>query len=369
MKKILIGTTALLSAAAFASTAQASDPVKLQLGGYLEYYVVGAHQDDSYKDANAVNNFDVQGESEIWFSGQTTLDNGLTVGVRVELEGGSDNDGRDDIIDESYVFVSGKFGKLELGSTDNAAYKMRAVAPNASYSEVDDDSIPRYLAIPGDVADNITDLGFDGDSNKISYFTPKFHGLQAGVSYSASNDANGDDGIANSETVAKVANFDEAWSFGLSYDREIGPVGLLATAGYTQANGNGTAGFSKDVSDWAFGLNLTYQGFTLGGAYRVISAPVGSASEEFDGYAWDAGLMYAEGPYAVSVNYRKSGARGDAGTAGKDTIDTYALGAKYTLGTGVDLFGQLAYAQYDAEGTEQDNAGAFGGLVGIHLDF
>lgn len=369
MKKILTGTTALLAAAAIAPAAQASEPLKLQLGGFFEYYVVGAKQADDL--TTSVNSFDIQGEGEIYFKGSTTLDNGMTIGVMVQLAAGTDNNPGDNV-DESYLFVEGKYGKAILGSTDNVAYLMRATAPNAAYTEVDDTAIPNYLVRPADVSDNITDLGFDGDANKAIYMTPKFYGLQFGVSYTGSNNPGGDDdtsGANNSESIAKAVGFDDAWAFGLSYEREIGPVGLLATAGYTIANGNGEEGFTKDASDWAFGLNLTYQGFTLGGAYRVVSAPVGSVAEEFDGYAWDVGLMYAEGPYAVSVNYRKSGARGDADVAGKDTIDTYAIGAKYALGTGVDLFGQLAYAQYDAEGAEQDNAGAYGGVVGIHLDF
>ncbi|SBW09048.1 Outer membrane protein (Porin) [uncultured Alphaproteobacteria bacterium] len=375
MKTILIGSTALLAAAIIAPAAQASEPVKLQLGGFMEYYVTGASQDDDFK--GSVNSFDVQGEGEIYFQGKTTLDNGMTIGVMVQLESGTDNNGSD-TIDESYLYVEGKYGKAILGSTDNVAYLMRATAPNAAYTEVDDTAIPNYLARPDDVTDNITDLGFDGDANKAIYMTPKFYGLQAGVSYTASNNGGGDDEwangsnnpvtpLTNSESVVKAVDFDEAWAFGLSYEREIGPVGMLATAGYTIANGNGAN--AKDAEDWAFGLNLTYAGFTLGGAYRVIDAPEGSFAEETDGYAWDAGLMYAEGPYAVSINYRKSGARGDTATAGKDTIDTYALGGKYTLGAGVDVFGQLAYAQYDAEGDEQDNAGAFGGVVGLHLDF
>ena len=79
----------------------------------------------------SVNSFDVQGESEIYFKGSTVLDNGMTVGVMVQLEAGADENG-DDTIDESYAYVSGKYGKLVLGSTDNAAYLMRATAPNAA---------------------------------------------------------------------------------------------------------------------------------------------------------------------------------------------------------------------------------------------
>ncbi len=366
MKKILIGTTALIAATA---TAQASEPIKLQLGGFMEYYVAGANQDGDY--TGSVNSFDIQGEGEIYFKGSTTLDNGMTVGVMVQLENGTDNNG-DDIIDESYLFVTGKFGKVEVGSTDNIAYKMRATAPNAAYTEVDDTAIPNYLIRPFS-DDNITDMGFDGDANKISYMTPKFYGLQAGVSFTPSNNASGDDanvGVTNSENIGKAVNFDEAYAASVSYEREIGPVGLLATAGYTVAQGAGNdAGSSGKAEDWAFGLNLTYQGFTLGGAYRGVSANDDSGFGAYDGYGWDVGLMYTDGPYSVSLNYRQSITAGDTTVAGDNQIDTYAIGAKYTLGAGVDLFGQLAYADYDQEGTGVDNKGAYGGVVGIHLDF
>lgn len=367
MKKILFATTALLAAAAIAP-AQASEPVKLTLGGFLEYYVAGASQDGDY--AGSVNSFDVQGEGEVYFKGETVLDNGLTVGAMIQLEGGADHNGSD-IIDESYLYVSGSFGQVTLGSIDNVAYLMRAAAPNAAYTEVDDTAIPNYLIRPF-AEDNITDLGFDGDANKISYMTPKFYGLQAGVSYTPSNNGSGDDGSAASETVAKAAAFDDAWAFGLSYEREIGPVGLLATAGYTIAagSGNSAAPVADDSQDWAFGLNLTYEGFTFGGAYRrVVQSSTIAATENFDGYAWDAGLMYETGPYAVSLNYRKSVTEGDTSVAGNNEIDTYAIGAKYALGAGVDLFGQLAYANYDGETAALDNEGAFGGVVGLHLNF
>ena len=200
--------------------------------------------------------------------------------------------------------------------------------------------------------------------------TPKFYGLQAGVSFTPSNNADGDDGSALSESIQKSVNFDEAYAFGLSYEREMGPVGMLATAGYTVAQGAGNVPAENGkAQDWAFGLNLTYQGFTLGGAYRGVSANDDSGFAAYDGYAWDAGLMYEEGPYAVSLNYRKSVTAGDLAVTGDNEIDTYAIGAKYTLGAGVDLFGQLAYADYDTEGTGVDNKGAYGGVVGLHLDF
>ncbi len=46
--------------------------------------------------------------AEVRFKGETTLDNGLTVGAQIELEG--ENAG--DQIDKSFVYWSGGFGRV-----------------------------------------------------------------------------------------------------------------------------------------------------------------------------------------------------------------------------------------------------------------
>ena len=387
MKKILFGTTALLAAGAFASAAQASDPVKLQLGGYSENYMVGASQDGDYKDANAVNNFDFQSDSEVWFIGKTTLDNGMTIGVQVELEAGSNASSQTDTIDESYIYLEGKYGKVILGSEDDVVYLSHVGAPDASYigGGVTDGSINNIMPKGSGVSALDTIEALTGDANKISYFTPKFYGLQAGVSYVPSNDRQGDDGVAASETIGKIANtFDDAWAFTVNYSTDLSGVGVKATAGYITMDANGiNAEKSTSIQNVRGGLALSYQGFTLGGSVsRLIAANgasgLGSSSTSTvnniaakDGFAWDAGLQYAEGPYAVSFGYEHSKVAGDR--TGSDTYADWRLGAKYAMGPGVDLFAFLAYVNAEngeagaAASTEND--GAIGGAVGLRLNF
>ncbi|MCP4393172.1 MAG: porin, partial [Alphaproteobacteria bacterium] len=91
MKKILLGTTALVAAGVISSAAHASEPIKLEVGGYMDWWVAVADQENSYEDAvgDQYNNVDVFGNGEIHFKGSTTLDNGVKLGVQVELEGGN----------------------------------------------------------------------------------------------------------------------------------------------------------------------------------------------------------------------------------------------------------------------------------------
>ncbi len=372
MKKILFGTTALLAAGAFASAAQASDPIKLQLGGYMEYWVAGASQDSAF--STPVNSFDIQGESEVWFVGKTTLDNGMVIGVQVELEAGSNNNGAttNDIIDESYLWVEGKYGKAIVGSENDAAYLMAVSAPNASdmggaFVTSEADTI-MYLPVPVSALDAIPNTL--SDENKFTYFTPKFYGFQAGASYIPSNAASGDDDNTTTETIRKNRNFDEAWAFGLSYAGEFSGVGVKASGHYVTIDMNTTAG-GGEVQEFGGGLSLSYQGFTVGGAVKRKVAGTDTADQAAtDGFAWNAGVMYAEGPYKVSLNYATSDVRG-AATVGNDEVDVWRLGGAYALGPGVNVFAELAYsdAQDETGLAANGNEGAYGGVVGLRLNF
>src|SRR5215469_12208182 len=89
MKKVLLGTTAIIAAAAFGGGAyaqDASEPIKLGLGGY---WVGGGGQ--QLTAAGSANNGrsrqSFQQDSLIVVSGATKFDNGLNVGVAVQFRG------------------------------------------------------------------------------------------------------------------------------------------------------------------------------------------------------------------------------------------------------------------------------------------
>ncbi len=383
MKKILFGTTALLAAGAFAPTAQAADPIKLNVGGFMNYWMAAADQDGDY--AGNVNSFDVQGNSEIHFIGETTLDNGMTVGLQVELEAGSNNNG-DDIIDESYMYVSGKYGQLILGSHDDAASLSAVMAPSVSVLGTAGDGSDLQNILPYVVNSlEVAQTNLD-DANKLTYFTPRMYGLQLGLSFTPSNNDAGDDansGVTNSETVAKATSWDQAWTAALSYEGEYAGVGIAAAATYTIMDDNTvTAIEDNEIQNIGAGLNLSYQGFTVGGGYMRQIANMYTSSAAADGTAWNVGASYEEGPYGVSFTYFNSSVRGDdvvggtvAATEGNDEVSTYQLAGTYKLGAGVDLFAELDFVDAENEGKgvanngRNGNEGAFGGAVGLALSF
>src|ERR1700743_1868323 len=121
MKKVLLGTSALLGAGLVASPAFAADGIKLGIGGFFNTAVEGNW--DNHKSGDLGNNRyndSVDSDGEIYFTGKTTLDNGLTVGARVELEAEQNNDQ----IDAAYVYFQGGFGEVRVGSQNGALMAM-----------------------------------------------------------------------------------------------------------------------------------------------------------------------------------------------------------------------------------------------------
>ena len=119
MKKVLLGSTALVAAGLIAGHAEAADGVKLSLGGY--YRGVAGVMFDDFDGAAAGTEDDLRDyvfkqDVEVHFKGETTLDNGLTVGAVVQLEGQTSGDQ----IDEVYAYFSGGWGELRFGDDDEA---------------------------------------------------------------------------------------------------------------------------------------------------------------------------------------------------------------------------------------------------------
>ena len=88
MRKVLLGSTALVAAGMLAGSgapAQGAEPITLSLGGYYQaFFVIRAQSDSGARD---IRHSEVQQEGEVFFSGSTTLDNGITVGVNIQLKG------------------------------------------------------------------------------------------------------------------------------------------------------------------------------------------------------------------------------------------------------------------------------------------
>ncbi len=397
MRFLLSSSTALFVLSA-ALPAFAADPIKLQLGGFSKWWVVGVWNNNAFqKAANAsYNNVDVKGDNEVYFLGKTTLDNGLTVGVRVELEAGGHTDMTTDPIDAAFLYLESGYGKIVLGSDRSVAYNLGLSAPDAA-SNWNDGGIATggfSLVIPSQMFSinphtkdyNTTMITGDDKAEKISYITPQLYGFTAGATYSP-NGAEDVRGPVNlNEPVASFQGnrqkaFQESYALALNYTGTFSDVGVKAYGAWQNSALNGRY-FGNCCSDkinmYAAGTQLSYAGFTLGGSMRwndhkvadTAYTPVAGGRRSQSGHAWDAGLMYGQGPWAVSIAYYQSSVKNRLDIAAKDVIQFYQASAKYDLGPGVAVQGSAGYGKLNGEArTDATVNKGWYAMTGVALTF
>jgi predicted porin len=391
----LLATTALGLVGVWSGAAHAQtkvEPIKVTVGGFFGQFVSYIKQDDVGATLNGssgkLTELDVSSDSEIHFNGRTTLDNGLVLGFRVELEANTDADQ----IDESFMFMESRFGRIELGSTNNAAYKMHYEAPEAFTRGwlTEDGNLTNNVANPtGSPSLDSTLIGtknrfFDNDSEKITYYTPRFEGFQIGASYIPNSSQD-----RNSAPEPVSAAYSRGVAFGANFVRTFGAFDVAASAGYLKWQGPQTSPTTSapDPDAWQAGLQLGYAGVLVGGSYAQIrdgrtgsagtastASTAGTGGNKVDGRAWNLGAMYTFGSAAVSLTYADG--RNDSSPVtgpelGDDKFTGLSLAGKYQLGPGVSFEGVLFRTEFEGNGsTPPPNQNtATGGLVGLLLTF
>jgi len=104
----------------------AAEPIRLEVSGYYQFYALASTIESNYAlDGTSAQYKGIQyiQNGEIFFTGQTKLDNGTSVAI------GSTGSNRQ--IDKAYFFAFGNWGRLEFGAKDDAAYIMYYGAPAA----------------------------------------------------------------------------------------------------------------------------------------------------------------------------------------------------------------------------------------------
>jgi len=357
MKKVLFSTTALAAASmlAFASndvSAQSkAKPLSIKVGGYMMTKMAVSEQDESFEvDTGTAglepgyDAFNIVNDTEIWFSGSTTLDNGIKLAVKVEMEADHATDGT---MDQSFMRLSGGFGQLNLGSYQKASSILGNVAPvvgpdvhfgagHESYvvKPAAQDGGVRLLETRMDTADHMT----------VTYISPKlldmfYIGGSIVPSTAVSN--------ALPESKGDVGNNVAQYDFDVAYNGKLGSASVKADIGYGENSGNDSSN-----KHWRGGIRLAVGGFDLGMSYKdrddTTTGQSGSTtSDALEVY--DVGVSYATGPYKVGATYAHASAPLASATAGDDEHSKFLLGGQYTMGPGVNLLGQIAYVDYDNE--------------------
>ena len=359
MKKAMLGTSALVGAGLSAASAWAENPIQLSVGGFFrEAYMVVLDDDEALEPGDNRGEDGFFNDAEIHFTGRTVLDNGLEIGARVELEGETNADQ----IDEAWVFFSGAFGELRIGSDDEALANA-CIMPPGGTSNFSAFSPNQWGANAFSPVTNSACTGVDDkpDAQKIVYITPVFAGFQLTASYTPDPDAETHTDGAGPHTGMTTKFFGEA-------DYDLSAYLTYAYQGPDWGVTVGGGGSFEVGQDESFGQHIQnqdfYQGaivvdidrFSIGGVFEYYHDINDTFFEGFDfsanHNAWVAGggiaYNYNAWIFGAQYSYREDeffGSSPDLEQVQQRAVAT----VQYTLGTGINIDGEVAYTWRDED--------------------
>jgi len=408
MKHILLGTTALVAAGLMIGDAYAAEGgVSLDLGGRY-YGAYGGHFDsqdgeDGGVDDLALDRGDaVKQDVEVHFRGEAVLDNGLTVGARVELEGQTSGDQ----IDAVYAYISGGFGEFRIGDDGDAYAKLCHTAPSATrvagHGMFAADS-PTFnfsnAGVFGYGATNGTCYGASDNATKLIYFSPNFAGFSFAASYApdgTEDTRNNLDGFATRSDSDTPFQDSEDYSAAITFSRDFNGVSVAVGGGaswITDIEGDGFLIDEGDLSKPAHYNAYAEVGFgvgdgtlTIGAAWALrsnlrsgivtaLAAPgvtaVAAVDDDSDNTVYAAGIVYGIDAWTVGVSYshgeyQSTCENGDC----EDDYDILTLDADYAIGPAVNIAGAIEWYSYDpGDGRDPADYEAFSAGLGLFIGF
>ncbi len=276
---------------------------------------------------------------------------------------GSSNVGR-----QTMVYAETMAGRLEAGSYTGAydAMKVNGASVARATGGVDgdtqfwinQDNIKKFKFTPGlptnEDSDNIANAA------KITYYTPTYYGVQAGLTYVNDTEQHGAVGLTRS--LAKnftsladsgISGFKNVLQGGLAYNGKFDKMGFrFAALGEVGDAKKAALGTRHDLRAYEVGAALSYANFGFAGsygdngksgAYKFISAPVtGRKTSKY----WTLGANYVHGKMGASVTYlsSKQGRLAFTGTVYSPTkakASVLSFGLDYQLAPGF-----MPYAEF-----------------------
>ena len=379
MKKILLATTGLVGAALVAGAASAETP-KVTLGGYADFQAgyVSEDQDTTRRGTGFRND----NEITVHVDGKT--DAGLGYGAVIDLEADitNDSDNQGTNAARTFTYLESGWGRVELGGNKDAAANLRVDASTLAVATGGINGSWTYFAngrgaAPGGqsyittsklVAEHgaTTTAGDESTYNatKVTYYTPRYYGFQAGASYTPDLENRGQFMDRNDQTAGNIG---EVWDLALNYENQFSNGLKLAASGAYEF-GEADTSTTEDVRAWNLGALLGYEGFSVAASYgdwsdsdRAVN--VGNDDANY----WTLGAGYEAGPFGVSATYLDSTIEQGAGVADNE-FQNLVLGADYKLAPGLTPYAEVSFFEYDTAVNANDNDGtAF--ILGTQLAF
>ena len=270
MRKILLASTALVAMSVTAAQADIS------ISGSVSFEMADDGTTTTFVD-----------DSNLMVTGGRTMDNGVTATVAMNITGGA----AAAVAEDTYIDLSGDFGSVRLGDTDDALDRMDGVNP----SNWDNEGI----------AQNGTSMaiGADGDAN-ISFISPSI----SGATFYGSTTAEGtNQGVGVNYSAGPVTVMAQNGQNGTSEENLI--AASMTFAGVRVGFSSGTTQLTQAAA------KVKYR--AMGAQYTMGGAVLTATSQKLVGGATysNVGVAYTVAP-GMSV-VLESGSQGD-------TSGTYA---------------------------------------------
>lgn len=313
MKKVLMGTSALVAAGLLAGPAAA----QLELGISGDVYMELGYVSEDL-DAATDRDYGSRTDANLNFLANGTAENGLKYGGRIIMEGLEGGDGDDG--GEASVYLRGGFGEFVGGEDDGASSNLR-IGPPAAGTGILDGTYGGYVGggstINFDTADS-------GDANKLYYSTSgtalDTFGVTLGISWAPESDERGSARGPADRVHDAVEN---VFAFGARYRGNFGATGFGVSAGYV--TGDGAAGVD-DLDAWQVGADLTFGAFTFGAQYIDNGDSVAGVTDDDNSLV--VGASFSQGPWDFAAQL---------GFSEEDAVDetSFGVGATYEIAPGL----------------------------------
>lgn len=353
MRHILLGTTAfVLAAGALAAPARAE--LDVTMGGYVAFQA-GFFDNDVANSSDR----DFRSKSELRVIAKGTADNGMEYGARVDLLASTSST---EASRRTFIYVGNGYGRVELGDTDGAANALTVVVPNVGIGQTNG-SYVNFINSASRPAGSVIDTGggmtrpIDSDqATKISYFTPKLNGFQAGISYAPEVDSQQDG--EEVQLVDNVGNIENLVEVAANYRANLGDVKLTLGGAYNFADAKSSS-TREEFRAWGLGARVGYGKFEVGATYidnGDSNNNIGVAND--DETAYTLGGRYQTGPWGFAAaytheDYDLNGGR-DNDTSGGE-YNAFLVGGAYKIAEGLTAGADLAYFERNKRvGTDDD---------------
>lgn len=371
MKKIVL----LTAACTLMGTYAAADELSAKLQGRFQFESAALHQKGlKGEDKNVSSNRKNFGFNTKGFVGarvehkQHSMKYGAQLGLFTTSQATGTNS-----YDRSHVFIESDFGKLEMGSNFDAAtnmeinaltYACAAGSATEDYArfEIKDAAGNKVGVMEPYPYTSLSSLTNDESARKITYYTNKFRGFQAGISYTPDTSNTGDLKVRGADSSVGEKVYDDGTATytdhrvkkdvitaGISFEHEFGDDGSLKLAvvgeqgtpvkkGKMSVGGVETEYKMPKLRSYNVGGIVTKGNYSLVAAYadqgKQVSEKVFGKDRKRRFY--NVGVIYSQGPVAASVSYYKSDVHGNK-------MDTYVLGTEYKLARGFMPYAELGY--------------------------